>query len=381
MAEPKSLNDKRRIAVIGPFPPIRSGVARHTESIARTLDQRDDLTVKRWGFRRQYPSWLYPGENERDPEARDTPRNVEETMDGDNPLSWRRTVRQIADWGPDLVVAPAWTFALAPSLGFVSRRLSARGVEQCIVVHNAYDHEATGWKNRLSDWQLGAADRFVTHNHALSEEIARRFPGKPLSIFPHPTFDDLPAAKGNLKRRFDIELLFFGLVRPHKGVDLLLDAMAQVNRTNIGLTIAGEFWGGLEETRARLARLGQGAAIELIPRFVSDDEAAELFERADAVVLPYRAVSGSGVVSSAYHYGKPVIASDLPGFAEVVRHGETGWLFEPDSVGDLAATIARLDPSEVTDAGNKAKALGQKLSWDRFADVVLGLPLATEPNS
>jgi glycosyltransferase involved in cell wall biosynthesis len=112
---------------------------------------------------------------------------------------------------------------------------------------------------------------------------------------------------------------------------------------------------------------------------VSDREAAEFFHRADAVVMPYRSVTGSGVVANALHYGRAVVASNLPGFAEVVREGETGWLFAPDDASALAGTIRMLDRERAALAGEAARVLGRRLSWARFADVVLGAPSTGEP--
>ena len=363
---------RRRVAVVGPFPPIRSGIARHTEAIAQALETREGFDVKRWGFSRQYPGILYPGLSERDPDqlkARDT---VKETLDGANPLSWRRTLSEIRDFAPDLVVIPAWTFAVAPSLGWVARGMSKAGAEVCMVVHNAFDHEVSGWKDRLMGWQLSAADRFVTHNQALADETDKRYPTKTAQVFPHPIFDDVPAAIGTLEKRGKLELLFFGLVRPYKGLDVLLDAIERLDSDQVKLTVAGEFWQGLDETKARLEQLDASASVDLIPRYVGDAEMAELFHRADVVVLPYHAVSGSGVVSVAFQYRTAVIASDLPGFADIIHDGKTGWLFKTGDAADLARVIDGLERGQAYIVGEAAGRFGDTLTWDRFADVVLG---------
>ena len=358
------------IAIVGPFPPIRSGVARHTEAVARAFERRPDTAVRRWGFSRQYPGFIYPGGSERDPDGAG-PDGVLETIDGANPLSWHLTYRSVRDWEPDVVIMPAWTFAVAPALGWIARRLAPSRSSLCMIVHNAFDHEKAGWKDRFSSWQLGAADRYITHNTALAGEISTRFPGSPVSVFPHPVFDDVPTAKGALQKRSELELLFFGLVRPYKGLDVLLDAISMVERTDISLTVAGEFWQGFEEAKAAIKGLVPGNSVELISRYVSDEEAAELFRRSDAVVLPYRAVSGSGVVSLACHYRKPVIASDLSGFSEIVRHGETGWLFRAGDAADLAATIDRLEREQLRRAGEASGEFGESLNWDRFAELII----------
>lgn len=363
----------RKIAVVGPTPPIRSGIARHTAATARALAGRDDLAVRVWSFSRQYPRFLYPGATERAEDG--VPPGdlqIRFSIDGVNPLSWRRTVREIREWGPDLLVVPAWTFFLAPALGWIARQIRRGGVECCVVVHNAFDHEARAWKAKLNLWQLAQADRYVTHNDDLAAELGVNFPKAKIDVFPHPVFDDFPEPTGALPREAALELLFFGLVRPYKGLDLALDAVAKSGRADLRLTIAGEFWQGLDETRERINRLGLTDQVELIPRYVSDAETAELFDRADAVVLPYRLVTGSGVIPTAYRYGRAVIATDLPGLAAVVRHDETGWLTPPGDINALATTIRGLDRETTSRAGEAARVFGATLSWERFADLVLG---------
>ncbi|EEE35994.1 putative glycosyl transferase [Rhodobacteraceae bacterium KLH11] len=367
----QSVLDRQKIAVVGPFPPIRSGIAKHTEAVARAFEAREDIEVRRWGFSKQYPAVLYPGGSERDIVKGAQTSGVAESLSGPNPLTWRRTAREIQLWNPSTLIMPAWTFAVAPALGWIARQVSASSSKVCMIVHNAYDHESHRLKDRLTSWQLSAADRFVTHNIALAKELETRFPEKPAKVFPHPTFDDVPVATGQLARRSKLELLFFGLVRPYKGLDILLDAMSLVTRDDVSLTIAGEFWQHQEETQARIDRLGPDHSVELLARYVGDDEMAELFDRADAVVLPYRSVSGSGVVSLAFHYQKPIIASDLPGFAEILRASGAGWLFKTGDAADLAATIDRLGRDDLAGASEAAGRSARELTWSKFVSMIL----------
>ncbi len=363
---------RRRTALIAPLPPIRSGVARHSAAVGRALAARPDVELRAWSFARQYPRLLYPGAAERDPRAAPDPRlPAREILRGASPASWRRTAREVADWAPDLVILPAWTFFLAPALAHVAGAARRAGAEVRMIVHNAFDHEEAWWKSRLSLMQLSRADAFLTHNAALAGTLAARLPGRPAAVFPHPVFDDLPEPTGALPRRAPLELLFFGLVRPYKGLDLAIDAFAASGRADARLTIAGEFWDGLEEARARIARLGLGDRVEIIPRFVSDAEAAELFARADAALLPYRSATGSGVIPTACRYGRAAICSDLPGLASVVEDGRTGRLFPAGDADALARIIAGLDRDEAARMGAAAAAFGRTLSWERFAALLL----------
>lgn len=359
-----------RVAVVGPVPPIRSGVARHTAATAQALARV--AQVRLWSFSRQYPGWLYPGEAERSADLHPPERlTIDWSLDGVSPLSWRRTASRIASWQPDLAVFPAWTFFLAPALGTVARSLRRRGVPVCAVVHNAVDHEAAWWKNRLSRWQLVQADRYVAHNDTLADDLRNVTPGAAVEVFPHPVFDDFPQPRGTLARRAALELLFYGLVRPYKGLDIAIEALALSGRRDVRLTIAGEFWQGVDRTQAQIARLGLSDMVEILPGHVSDADTAELFARADAVVLPYRTVSGSGIVPMACHYGRAVIASDLPGLASVIEDGRTGWLFPAEDAGSLGEIIAGLDRTQAGAAGRHAAAFGRTLTWEAFARRIL----------
>lgn len=376
------MTNPRKIAVVGPLPPVRSGIARHTAAIARALAVRPELAVRVWSFNRQYPKFLYPGEAEMD-DSLDPPAglDIRNSIDGINPLTWGHTAGEICDWGPDLLVIPAWTFFLAPALGRIASLVQRGGAQCCTVVHNAFDHETSAWKDKLSLWQLAKTDRYVTHNDGLAAELSQHFPDTRVDVFPHPVFDDFPLPLGTLPREAALELLFFGLVRPYKGLDLALEAVAKSGRSDVRLTVAGEFWSGLDETRQLIDRLGISNQVELLARYVDDDEAAELFHRADAVLLPYRSVTGSGVVATTYHYGRPVIATDLPGLAAVIQPEVTGWLTPPADTDAMANVIIRLERPETTKAGDAAREFGKNLSWASFTDVILGKPSTWSTNS
>src|SRR5690606_33456182 len=160
----------------------------------------------------------------------------------------------------------------------------------------------------------------------------------PVTYHPHPIYDQFPAAKGNLPRRKSLEFLFYGFIRPYKGLDVLINAMGRLRDIDFHLSIVGEPWQSEESIwRTRFREAGIEAKVEFVPRYVSDQETAEYFDRADVVVLPYRSGTGTGVVATAYHYLKPVIATRVGGFNDVVDDGITGLLVEP---GDSAALAA-----------------------------------------
>jgi glycosyltransferase involved in cell wall biosynthesis len=193
----------------------------------------------------------------------------------------------------------------------------------------------------------------------------------PVTVHGHPVFGQFPAVTNQLPRRAALELLFFGIVRPYKGLDVLLEAMGRRPHPDLKLTVAGEFWSGLEATLREIERLGLGDCVEVIPRYVDEHEAARLFARADAVVMPYRHATGSGVLGLAYRYGKPVIASRLPGIEEHVREGETGILVRAGSAEELARSIGTLDAQSAAAMAPAIAKLAASLTWESLADAVL----------
>lgn len=140
-------------------------------------------------------------------------------------------------------------------------------------------------------------------------------------MHPHPLFDSYPDPVGAVPKSAGINLLFFGLVRAYKGLDILISALGKVVRPDVTLRIVGEFWEGRQEIEQQIADLALGNRVEIVGRYVSDQEAAEYFNAADVVVLPYRTVSASGVISVAYRYGRPVIVSDHASLVDLVVEG------------------------------------------------------------
>jgi D-inositol-3-phosphate glycosyltransferase len=359
-----------RVAVVGPIEPFRSGVARHTTALARALARRAGTEVRVYSFSRQYPAWLFPGESDRASDA-SVPADLDASfsIDSLNPLSWMRVIRDIRAYGPQLVIAPAWTFFLSPCLTAILSRVRCPIVA---VVHNVSDHDGGGVRSLISAMQLRRASAHVTHTRELAAGVARIVPGAHVIVHAHPIFE-YPAARRALPVRAELELLMFGLIRPYKGLDVLLEAVARCDRRSLMLSVVGESWQDPASIRAQVKRLGLEGRVELVLRYVSDAEAAEYFDRADVVVLPYRSVTGSGVVPLAWHYGKPVVASDLPGFRELVSHGENGWLVPPGDVAELARTLAdEVDRSTAASMQPRIGQLRSELTFEHFAEATLG---------
>ena len=363
---------KLRIVLVGPVLPLRSGIAQHTTMLHRALASKCDL--KTLSFARQYPNWLYPGRDQTEPGLDDyREAGVEYDINGLNPLTWRTAVRRILAFAPDAVIIPWWTVYWAPWSRFLAAGMRAAGTQVVFVAHNVVDHETAAWKRWLTRHVLGAGDHILVHTHAAEEDLTRLLGGVlEVSVHPHPIYSQFPADIPSPPRRAALELLFFGFVRDYKGLDVLLKALAGLDRSDWHLSIVGEFWKAREAIcRVDIERLGLAERIELVPRYVTATEAARYFGRADLVVLPYRHSSGTGIVPLAYHYNKPVVVSNIGALAETVRNGRTGWLFDEGSPNSLRETLAPRSAQETTAMATAITELKTLWTWDNLAETLL----------
>lgn len=367
---PLKKTNRDKVLIVGPVLPYRGGIAQHTTMLHRTLrEQVDCLTIS---FSRQYPNWVYPGESDKDEKlAEHQEPGVEYIIDSINPFSWMRSVKRIRVFAPRIVIFPWWHVYWTPCFAWISKQLKQNNIEIVFFCHNAVEHEDARWKRHLADFVLSNANRFVVHTAVDKKSLVRRLPGIPVTIHPHPIYDQFPQPTKELPRRAKLELLFFGFVRPYKGLDVLLKAMALLKEEDVFLSIVGEFWNCEEETLEFVTNNGIDKKVEIVARYVTDDEAASYFARCDVVVLPYHSATGSGVIPLAYHYGKPVIATRVGGLSEVVEDGVTGSLIDPDSSLQLAQAILDMLSNMISYDTKKILELKRQLTWHSLAETVM----------
>lgn len=352
--------------------PFRGGIAHYTDRLVGALAERCDVVPV--SFRRQYPAWLYPGKSDVEPHAGSERRKeIAYILDATSPRSLRRTADYIASSGCRLALFNWWTLFWAPGFAYVARRLRSKGIRTAFLCHNLADHDAGRWKKCVSEWLLGSADAYVVHTSEQAMALRQRFPGRPVVHRLHPVYDHFPAPERKLPKRGRLELLFFGFLRPYKGLNVLVEALSRLQDHEVFLTVAGEAWGNAEALCARLRTLG-APNLELLPEYIDPTRAADFFGRADVVVLPYLTATGSGVATVAYHYRKPVLATRVGGLKDSVIPSRTGWLVEPDSPTALASAIAAIDRQAAQAMVPSIDEFCRHHTWAAMADSIIGLP-------
>jgi glycosyltransferase involved in cell wall biosynthesis len=211
-----------------------------------------------------------------------------------------------------------------------------------------------------------AVDRVVVHSLRGIAELAEGGVARErIALIPHPVFESSAHEPSPPNGK---TLLFFGLLRAYKVLDLLVRALASVPEGR--LVVAGDPLDPVEPVQRLAREVGVAERIEWRLGFLPDDEVASLLGSATAVVLPYRRADSSGVLATALGYGRPAIVSDVGGLGETVREFGAGLVVPPDDVEALSRACRRLltDPGELARALQGTEAARRALSWDAAAE-------------
>lgn len=360
-----------RLTVFGSGYPYRGGIARTTTDLVHALEARghDMLFLTP---RRQYPKWLFPGRNDRDPDACRRLGCAEVILDPLQPFSWLGSKRRAVAHQADAWILPYWTWAWA---GLWRWLLLDRRPPVVAVAHNPADHGAGILQRSAARSVLQRCDAVFTHARILEEELAAAYPGLPTSShpLPPPEIGELPPRE-EARRELDIPAdrkvaLFLGLIRSYKGVDILLEAISrQPADSNWMLVVAGEPWEDLGHTLERQLRaLGIEDRVQLRLGWVPEAKVPLLLAAADLVVLPYRSGSQSAVAPLALAAGLPVLSTRVGGLPEIVQDGINGVLVQPGSVDQLARALEQLDKEKLAALAAGARQSRSRLTWDGYA--------------
>lgn len=357
--------------VIGPVYPYRAGIAYCTTALAEELAKGGEVRIV--SFSRQYPKAFYPGGDDIDETLRDrTPAGARFLLDILNPLTWLRVALLLRREQPRAVVVVWWIWVWALPYRVVLSLLprATRVVLQC---HNIGDKEPAWWKRALTNWMLRRGDVLVVHAQSEADDAARRVRAKPIvkTFLPVHELGGAIPARAEARRRLDLRddervALFFGHVRPFKGLDIALRAWREL-ATEVTLLVAGEaWWKAEEEYRALAAGLPN---VRLDFRFIPDSEIATFFAACDVVLAPYRIEAQSGVALTAFHFARPVIATRVGGLPEIIEEGVNGLLVPPENPEALAKAVDAFFASPV-DRTVGAAASARKYAWPEYAAII-----------
>jgi len=380
-----------RIGMVGTAYPMRGGLAQYNALLARELAREHAVDLV--SFTRQYPSLLFPGKTQMDTSTDPIHYPATALVDSIGPLSWERAARHLTrgEQPLDGLVFKYWMPFFAPAFGTIARRvrrLSARAAKSgtaarprvVAILDNLIPHERRPFDLSLTRYFMGAVDAYVAMSRSVREDLLVEDPNASCLLVPHPVFHTFGERieKGEARRRLGLDpgarlLLFFGFVRDYKGLDVLLDAMPRISReTGAHLYVLGEFYSAREKTTAQIESLGIGPQVTLRDGYVPDEEVGLYFSAVDAIVLPYRSATQSGIVPIAYQLERPVLCTDVGGLAEIVLDGETGLVVPPEDPESLASAVKRFyDEGLEERCVPRIQVEKRRYSWERMASAVV----------
>jgi glycosyltransferase involved in cell wall biosynthesis len=340
-----------RICVVGPTYPYRGGIAHYTTLLVKHLRDAGHW-AQLYSFTRQYPTWLFPGKTDKDPSATPLKVDCEYVLDPINPLTWWRLCRKIRADAPDLLVLQWWVPYWTPSLTVISRWIKRNTkIPIVYICHNVVPHDGGGvLDRRFALTVLRQGDAFIVHSEQDLHRLHALLPAAKVTLAHIPTYAEL-AAKSNhadqeqLRDKLGLPadrpiLLFFGFVRPYKGLEYLIQALPLVlAQQPAHLLVVGEFWSSPEFYERYAREYNVADAITFVNQYVPNEELGPYFDLADVVVLPYITATQSAVAQLAFGFGKPVITTRVGGLHEVVKEGVNGLIVPPQDEAALAHAI------------------------------------------
>jgi len=365
-----------KTGVIGPFPPYRGGIAQFSMRLLETLisgfPEHDFVPVS---YRRLYPSILFPGTSQLEPDKNTVHDNTQRLIDSCNPFNWMSSRNYLSHSGFDSLIVQWWHPFFAPAL----LASIPRSIPRTAVCHNVIPHESFPFAGKLSRNFLNSMDLVVVHSETDFQAAETLDLNAGLLKLYHPLYDQYnnpEVTRENSRKKLGYSekarlVLFFGLIRSYKGV---LDLVRSMNflPDNISLLIAGECYSDRHEITSSISSLNLTSRIRWIDKFVPDSDVATYFNAADVVALPYRSASQSGVAQIALSFGKVLVLTDTGGLAELVDQGSTGVLaqaWSPSSIAESILTAFELQSNPETKYRIRAKA--SSFSWEAYVEKLM----------
>ena len=362
-----------KIAVLSCFYPYRGGISQFNACLYGELSK--EHIVRAFNFKRQYPEFLFPGKTQfvtDDDEA--VPVESTSLLDTANPFTYHSTYKAIRDWKPDVLIVRYWMSYFAPSLGYITRKMK-KHCKVISILDNVIPHEPHFFDTPLTRYFLKGSTGSVTLCEAVAKDLLKIRAESRHTVIQHPLYSHFgkKIARKEAERKLGLapgkkNLLFFGLIRTYKGLDILLEAFGRLS-DEYQLIIAGEPYGSFEKYQEIIDNLPNKDRIFMDLRYIKDSEVTDYFSAADLAVLPYRSATQSGISSVSYHFEVPMVVTDVGGLKETIGDRGTGLVASegtPDAVRD--EILKYFEDSSIREGCIAAiRQEKERLSWNTFA--------------
>jgi glycosyltransferase involved in cell wall biosynthesis len=369
-----------KIIIVGTAYPYRGGIAAFTDRLATEFaEEGADIEVVT--FKLQYPSFLFPGKTQYSKAEAPKGFPIERKVNSINPLNWKKVGREIRAKNPDVVIFTYWMSFFAPCFSKIAKVVKRNGHTKCIgLIHNMIPHEKSLLDKMFPPYFVKAMDGFVALSKSVLEDVkSLDKQDKPKVFVPHPLYDhfgeiisrDEAIKHLNLDPKYRY-LLFFGLVRAYKGLDLLIDAFAdqRLRKYPVKLIVAGEFYDDPKPYLKQVEKLNLQDFVIIENQYINDVDVKYYFNSAEMVVQPYKSATQSGVTQIAYHFEKPMLVTNVGGLGEMIPNGKVGYVVEPNaaSIADALVDFCENDRYDKFVEGVREEK--KKYQWSNMTEAI-----------
>lgn len=346
--------NKEKIVIVGPAYPYRGGQALVEAYLHQSLEQQE-YDVHTVSYSLLYPALFFPGSTQFD-ESSFVPfehsHKIKRLINSINPFTWYKAAKHIRQHNPAIVIFVWWMPFFGPALSTIARLVKRKTDAKVVfLVENYVSHEKRWFDRFLTKITLKHADAFICQSGYIHEQLTLNFASKPvykttLSIYD--CYDlkryDRSQARDLLSITTKKVILFFGLIRPYKGLDQLLRAFKRLLETDPDqlLLVVGECYENLDKYTDLINELGLASNVQMHNRFIPNEEIEPYFKAADLVCLPYNSGTQSGILMMAYGFKIPVVATNVGGISELIVPEKTGIIVPNNDPKELETGIKRV---------------------------------------
>ena len=365
-----------KISIFSAFYPFRGGIAQFNGRLFRELEKKNP--IKAFTFKNQYPNFLFPGTtqfvDEKDSSDKIPADRIVSTF---NPLTYISASKRIKESQPDVFIANFWMSFFGVFLGFFAKRLPVT-TKRIAIIHNLIPHEPRFFDKWLIRYFLKRYDAFVVMSDAVRNDLLKFKPEAKLIQMNHPWYDHFGEKidRDSAHDQIGIDskkktILFFGIIRDYKGLDLLLDAFNSLDES-YQLLIVGEVYSKLEMYQDLINHSPNKERIHFFNKYIQDSELNVYFSAADLCVLPYRTATQSGITATSFHFDVPILATNVGGFKSQIEAPGLGIVVNnPDSLliqNGIEKYFNENLKSQFIDAIHVEKS---KNTWEMYADKLI----------
>ena len=334
--------------LLGPAHPFRGGIANTQHQLANALIAQQK-SVQLLTFTQLYPHFLFPGKSQWSSESAPKNLDIVRLLHTYNPLTWKKAIAYINQKKPKKVIFRYYTPFLAPLYRFIAQGLHP-DIKKIALVDNWIPHERKPWDSLLNRYFGKQMDGFTTLSPYVAAQIeAAGYKNKVWAGF-HPIAEGLPVPISKAAAREILgwkheppTVLFFGLIRPYKGLDLLIRAFAEAPLKNspIQLRIVGECYENPKKYTDLVDALELNNKIHFHFTYAEKEAIRDYFCASDVVAQTYRTATQSGVPPLAYHFERPLLVSDTPGLRDPILQDQSGIVVEntPQQIAQKLQTL------------------------------------------